>query len=236
MHTHIEPAILYFGTPVVIISTLNDDGSTNIAPMSSAWWVGWSCMLGLDATSKTTENLRRTKECVLNLAAEHNVTSVDRLALLTGSQSVPLHKKVLGYRSTSNKFKESGLTPQESELVSPQRIKECPIHLEATVANIQHFGKNDSHMAIPVCAIEVKIIRVHVESDLLDDEHIHRIDPNKWRPLIMSFRHFYGLTNKIHQSKLGKGAEEMYAPWKKKGLKGIATRSMLNIANYKYKK
>ena len=38
MHQTIEPAILYFGTPVVLISTLNEDGSPNLAPMSSAWW------------------------------------------------------------------------------------------------------------------------------------------------------------------------------------------------------
>jgi flavin reductase (DIM6/NTAB) family NADH-FMN oxidoreductase RutF len=36
----IEPAILYFGTPVVLIGSSNEDGSSNLAPMSSAWWVG----------------------------------------------------------------------------------------------------------------------------------------------------------------------------------------------------
>jgi flavin reductase (DIM6/NTAB) family NADH-FMN oxidoreductase RutF len=63
----IEPAILYFGTPVVLIGSSNEDGSFNLAPMSSAWWVGWRCMLGLARNSKTTENMIRTGECVLNL-------------------------------------------------------------------------------------------------------------------------------------------------------------------------
>ena len=40
MHQSIEPAILYFGTPVVLVSTLNEDGSANLAPMSSAFWLG----------------------------------------------------------------------------------------------------------------------------------------------------------------------------------------------------
>jgi hypothetical protein len=35
-----EPSILYCGTPVVLISTVNEDGSPNIAPMSSAWSLG----------------------------------------------------------------------------------------------------------------------------------------------------------------------------------------------------
>ena len=48
----IEPAILYFGTPVVLIGSTNEDGSANLAPMSPAWWVGWRCMLDWQATPK----------------------------------------------------------------------------------------------------------------------------------------------------------------------------------------
>jgi hypothetical protein len=44
-HAKAEPTILYFGTPVVLISTTNEDGSANIAPMSCAFWLGWRCML-----------------------------------------------------------------------------------------------------------------------------------------------------------------------------------------------
>jgi flavin reductase (DIM6/NTAB) family NADH-FMN oxidoreductase RutF len=69
LDTHVtgEPSILYFGTPVVLISTTNADGSYNLAPMSSAFWLGWRCIIGLAAASKTTENLKRTGQCVLNL-------------------------------------------------------------------------------------------------------------------------------------------------------------------------
>ena len=43
----IEPKILYFGTPVALVSSLNEDGSTNLAPISSFWALGWTLMLGL---------------------------------------------------------------------------------------------------------------------------------------------------------------------------------------------
>jgi len=33
MHIQVDPAILYFGTPVVLVSSLNEDGSPNLAPM-----------------------------------------------------------------------------------------------------------------------------------------------------------------------------------------------------------
>jgi flavin reductase (DIM6/NTAB) family NADH-FMN oxidoreductase RutF len=61
MHVVCEPAILYLGTPVVLISTLNEDGSPNLAPMSSAFWLGWRCMLGLASSSQTSINLKPLK-------------------------------------------------------------------------------------------------------------------------------------------------------------------------------
>ncbi|MFZ2104019.1 MAG: flavin reductase [Roseiarcus sp.] len=89
MHVTSEPGILYFGTPVVLISTANEDGSYNLAPMSSAFWLGWRCLLGLAGTSKTTQNIMRTGECVLNLPSVDNVAAVNLLARTTGSNPVP---------------------------------------------------------------------------------------------------------------------------------------------------
>ena len=66
-HIQGEPPILYYGTPVVLISSENEEGSINLAPMSSAFWLGWRCILGLATLSKTTQNPMRSGECVLNL-------------------------------------------------------------------------------------------------------------------------------------------------------------------------
>jgi flavin reductase (DIM6/NTAB) family NADH-FMN oxidoreductase RutF len=106
----IEPAILYFGTPVVLIGSSNEDGSANLAPMSSAWWVGWRCMLGLASNSKSTQNLIRAGECVLNLPSADLVDAVNRLARTTGSNPVPPGKIKRSYRHEKNKFEISGLT------------------------------------------------------------------------------------------------------------------------------
>ena len=89
MHKSIEPGILYLGTPVVLIGTENDDGSYNLAPMSSAFWLGWRCLLGLGAASKTSENMRRTGECVLNLPSVDCAAAVNLLACTTGTNPVP---------------------------------------------------------------------------------------------------------------------------------------------------
>jgi flavin reductase (DIM6/NTAB) family NADH-FMN oxidoreductase RutF len=133
MHRSIDPAILYFGTPVALISTLNADGSPNLAPMSSVWWLGQSCMLGFGTRSQTPQNLRRTGQCVINLPSVDLVAAVNRLARTTGSDPVPSYKAAMGYRTERDKFKTAGLTPLPAELVAPPRVTECPVQLEATL-------------------------------------------------------------------------------------------------------
>jgi flavin reductase (DIM6/NTAB) family NADH-FMN oxidoreductase RutF len=209
-HASIEPSILYFGTPVVLISTVNEDGTFNIAPMSSAFWLGWRCVLGLDASSKTPQNMLRTGECVLNLPSVHEVGAVNRLAKLTGVEPVPARKIKRGYRYEQRKFETAGLTPIPSETVAAPRAQECPVQMEAVVA-ARHGLAEDSPSKGALGIFEVRIQRVHVRPDILMHGHANRIDPDKWRPLIMSFQEFYGLApGKAHASTLVKIPEELY--------------------------
>lgn len=213
MHRSIEPAILYIGTPVVLVSSLNPDGSTNLAPMSSCWFLGWTAVLGFDASSQTPANIQRTGECVLNLPASELVEHVDRLALATGTARVPLHKRVLGYRHVRDKFACAGLTPLAAELVRPARVRECPIQLEATLEHARPIARRDPRLAVAALEIELRVRRVHVEESLLVDGDSKRIDPERWRPLFMSFRQFYARGPRAHGSRLAEaGPESRYAP------------------------
>jgi flavin reductase (DIM6/NTAB) family NADH-FMN oxidoreductase RutF len=117
VHTVIEPRILYFGTPVVLISTMNEDGTSNLAPMSSAWWLSDSCMLGMSGRSQTMRNLLREGECVLNLPDAGLVGAVDKLALTTDRNPVPDYKARKGYRYVPDKFGIAGLSPLPADLV-----------------------------------------------------------------------------------------------------------------------
>ena len=207
----IEPAILYFGTPVVLISTLNEDGSSNLAPMSSAFWLGWRAILGLDASSKNTENLIRTRECVLNLPSVHQVDAVDRIARTTGSHPVPDAKQMRGYIHEKHKWEVSGLTQVPSETVAPPRALECPVQLEAVLAAQNGFMADDPVWKVGIHVFEVRIQRVHVHPSLLMEGHDNRIDPDRWHPLIMSFQKFYGLApGQVHPSRLGEIEEATY--------------------------
>jgi flavin reductase (DIM6/NTAB) family NADH-FMN oxidoreductase RutF len=209
----IEPAILYFGTPVVLIGSSNEDGSYNLAPMSSAWWVGWRCMLGLARNSKTTENMIRSGECVLNLPSAGLVDAVDRLARTTGSDPVPPGKVRRGYRHEKNKFALGGLTALAGETVTAPRAAECPVQVEAKVAHVHEMAQEDAIWRGNLVAIEVRVTRVHAHPEIMMEGEPNRIDPDKWRPLIMSFQQFYGLApEKLQRSELGQIPESQYRP------------------------
>ncbi len=210
MHQSIEPAILYFGTPVVLVSTLNSDGSANLAPISSIFWLGWRCMIGVEGTSRTAGNLRRTGQCVLNLPSVCEMPAVNLLALTTGADPVPPHKAARGYRHVGDKFAAAGLTAAGAETVAPPRVAECPVQLEAVLEGIHPMADNDATLRGFVACFELRIQRVHVHESLLLTGEPNRVDPEKWRPLIMSFQRFYGLGPEIAGSRLAMVPERAY--------------------------
>lgn len=209
-HASIEPAILYLGTPVVLVSTVNPDGTANLAPMSSAWWLGWTCMLGFDASSQTVANLRRTGECVLNLPSASMAGRVDRLARTTGSADVPWHKQAMGYDHVPDKFARAGLTQLAAVTVGAPRVAECPIQLEATIARIDDVAAGDPRMLIPAVAVEATVRVVHAHESVRSRAFANRIDPQRWHPLIMSFLEYFDVTPSAQPPGLRAVDEELY--------------------------
>ncbi|WP_046216004.1 flavin reductase family protein [Paenibacillus wulumuqiensis] len=198
MHQTIDPSMLYFGTPVVLISTLNEDGTPNLAPISSIWWLNHSCMIGMSSRSQTMLNLQREQQCVLNLPSADQVHAVDRLALTTGRTPVPEYKAAMGYIHEPDKFTSAGLHPLQADQVNAPRVQECPVQMEAVVEQIHAFdNKGTGH----INAVELRIAKVHIEESLLTPPRNH-INPDRWKPLMMSFCEFYTLGEKLHPSRL----------------------------------
>jgi|GEM_PF-1460576 len=123
----IRPSILYFGTPVVLITTRNPDGSTNITPMSSAWALADHVVIGLAGGGQGLANLLREGECVLNLAGVDQHAAVERLAPTSGYDPVPAWKREVGYRHEADKFALAGWHALPSLAVAVPRIAECPL-------------------------------------------------------------------------------------------------------------
>jgi flavin reductase (DIM6/NTAB) family NADH-FMN oxidoreductase RutF len=199
MHTVPGIKVLYFGTPVVLITTRNEDGTPNIAPMSSAWWLDGNAMLGLGNSSQTSANIAREGECVLNLPSSDMVEHVDRIAMTTARKVISPYRIEQGYRTERDKFGLAGLTEQASELVSPPRILECPIQMECRLTVAHPVGGGNG-----LSAFEIEVLRTHVEEKLVIPG-THYIDPEAWDTLIMKFCEFFGGGRPVHSSRLAAG-------------------------------
>lgn len=200
MKRTVEPKVLYFGTPVVLISSANPDGTTNLAPMSSAWWLGYTAMLGMGTSAQTVKNLTERPELVLNLVDPAMVAALDRIALLTGSEQMSDAKRARGYRHEPDKFAAGGLTREPSELSGLDSVLESPINLEGRIESITGIGGPDSHL----CALEMKVERVRVREDLLMSNERY-IDPLRWDPLIMKFTEYFAGGAPAYESSLARG-------------------------------
>ncbi|PQP89355.1 flavin reductase family protein [Paenibacillus sp. AR247] len=182
----ITPKILYYGMPVILITTRNEDHTSNISPISSSFALGDNIVLGISTSSKAYDNLTLHPECVINLPSAPLWENVERIAPYTGRTFVPEVKEAMGFTHEKDKFAAGGFTAIDSEVVQPSRISECPIQIEARVQRMT-VPEYDPFFAI----VETCAVRVHAHDDILIGDH--HIDPRRWNPLIYNFRHYFGL-------------------------------------------
>lgn len=188
----IRPSILYFGTPVVLITTRNLDGSTNITPMSSAWALADRVVIGLSGGGQGLANLLREGECVLNLAGEDMHEAVERIAPTSGCDPLPPWKRDYGYRHEPDKLALAGWHAVPSLTVAAPRIAECPLQLEALMLHHTfrplEAWRDDAH---GFTIIELEVLHVHAHADVVIPGTQH-IDPARYAPLFYLFRHYVG--------------------------------------------
>jgi flavin reductase (DIM6/NTAB) family NADH-FMN oxidoreductase RutF len=188
-HVTITPSILYFGTPVVLLTTENEDGTFNLAPMSSAWALGQVIVLGLGADGQTAGNLGSRPDLAISVPAPGQWEAVERLAPLTGRSPVPERKRGV-FRFEPEKFAAAGLRPEPSQTVGPPRVAECPLQMEARAIDVRAGADGD------FLVVQARVLRVHADPRIVVPGTQH-IDPARWSPLIYNFRHYFGLGNEL---------------------------------------
>jgi hypothetical protein len=151
--------------------------------------------LGLLAETKTLENLEKHRRQICSFRSE-----IYRSCLQV-RDFAPSKARVLPPAATCQAMANSqhspgAFTPLSSEVVSALRVKECPVQMEAVTRNIYPL-KGDSRLQKlgGGAAVEVEILRVHVREDFVMKENY--VDPEKWRPLIYNFRHYFGLGEEL---------------------------------------
>lgn len=193
-HVDINPDILYYGNTVILLSSINPDGSTNIAPMSSSWALGDTIVLGMGLGSRTAENLSARDEAVLNLPGPQLCEQVERLGDMTGTEHA---RQQHGHASlqTRDKFKAVGLTPERAECVACDCVRECKLQIEVKIV---HREEDTKHRFL---IVQTHVLKVHADASIIRGV-TSLVDPNLWKPLIYNFRHYYTLSSQIGESSI----------------------------------
>ena len=185
----ITPSILYYGTPITLISTVNEHSQANISPISSSWALGDRVVLGFSLDAQGFLNLEQNRECVINVASPEALEGIGKIADTTGRN--PPSSVGRDYTFEADKFALGNFTKLESDLVQPPRIAECPLQLEAKVLAI-HVLAGDVGLA----AVETQVVRVHARADIVVPGTNH-IDPQLWHPLFYVFRHYFSTGERL---------------------------------------
>ena len=174
-----------------LISTVDEDGLYTLSPVLPVLIFGLRATIDLEISSKTTRNLIRTGECVLNLPSEGCAAAVDRLAQLAGTASDPQKGSKLWRSYCSKEFQATRLTPAPSEVVSAPRALECPVQLEAAVTGRQRSNREKCEWGHHSLTIEVRILRVYIDPSTVLENGANRGGSDMWKPLMACLQEAY---------------------------------------------
>lgn len=157
--------------PIAVISTLNVDGTSNLAPFSFFTAISARPMIiafcpmirSSDGQFKdTVKNILREREFVVNFCTEDNYEKVN-----LASTELPYGQ---------DEFAFAGLTPVDGQLVRAKRVKESPVQFECQFRDMLCYGKVPGSGSL--ITGEVKL--VHVDETILKDG---KIDTGLFRPV-----------------------------------------------------
>lgn len=149
--------------PIAVVSTINEDGTNNVAPFSFFTAVSASPMIiafcpmikSSDGSVKDTpRNILREKEFVINIVSESIIDKIN----LTATE--------LPYGQ--DEFKLAGLTPLDSEKVKAKRIKECLIHFECVFRDQLSYGDKPGAGML----ITGEVVKVHIAEEIMEGTRI----------------------------------------------------------------
>jgi flavin reductase (DIM6/NTAB) family NADH-FMN oxidoreductase RutF len=154
--------------PIALASTQDQFGNPNLSPFSFFNIFSANPPIAIfsparrvrnNTTKHTLENVLDNKEVVIN------VVSYDIVQQTSLSSTE--------YESGVNEFTKAGLTPIQSELVKPFRVKESPVQMECVVNDVIELGQEGGAGNLVICEIKM----IHISENILND--MGAIDPNK---------------------------------------------------------
>lgn len=150
--------------PIALVSTISSDEILNLSPFSFYNAFGSNPPIiafsparrGRDNTLKDTyNNLMANGECVVNAVTEFIIDQIN----LASAEFPP----------NINEFEKSGLTPIDSDMIKPKRVKESPYQMECKMLQMVHTGESPGAANIAVC----EVVKFHIADEIIREGTIH---------------------------------------------------------------
>lgn len=149
--------------PIALVSTISGEGILNLTPFSFFNVFGANPPIiafspsrrGRNATLKDTYyNLLDNGECVVQAVTYSMVEQIN----LASTE----------YEPEIDEFVKSGLTPVDSDMVKPKRVRESPFQMECKLREMRSFGEGGSSANMAIC----EVIKFHISEDIFRDGYI----------------------------------------------------------------
>jgi flavin reductase (DIM6/NTAB) family NADH-FMN oxidoreductase RutF len=163
MKLYLPPQTILLPSPVLIIGTYGPDGQPNI--MNAAWGGIASskppCIsVSLREATLTHHNIKLTEAFTVNIPSEKFYREADFVGLVSGRNR--------------DKFKETGLTPEKSNLVNAPIVMEFPYTLECKLVRQVDLGLHTMFIG--------EIVGMVADSEILSPNQLPDIE--KVRPML----------------------------------------------------
>ena len=155
--------------PIGWISSISEDGTTNLAPFSYFNAVGddpphvmFAAGRGHNSNKDTLNNVLATKQFVVNMVTEELAEQMN-----TTAQGIPTHE---------SEFDLANLTPIPSLKIKPPRVKESPITMECEL--VHHYTLEDNKYGGSTILVG-RIVLFHVDESVWQDDYKINIETYK---------------------------------------------------------
>ncbi|WP_338378692.1 flavin reductase family protein [uncultured Flavobacterium sp.] len=175
--------------PIGWISTVDKNGINNLAPFSYFNMVSsdppcvmFSTRRDNNKNKDTLNNVLETEEFVVNLVTHEIVEQMNATSAAVASDI--------------DEFKLADLTPIDSVMVKPKRVKESLVHFECEKIH-HYFIDNDSNGG--ACVVIGKIKLIHIDDSILLENNYINLD--KYKPVARLAGSNYGTLGEIFSIK-----------------------------------
>lgn len=152
-----KPGNFIYPVPAVMVSLKDNTGKMNIITIA---WTGTICSdppmayISVRRERASYAMLKETGEFVINLPDEPLVKALDYCGVRTGAKT--------------DKWKDMGLTPGKSSVISAPTIEEAPVSIECRVKDVIPLGSHDMFLA--------EVVAVQVDEKYLDEKGAFHMD------------------------------------------------------------